>query len=106
VGEAEPDDLMDSHKTKTAESLKGWKQISAFLGEPLSVVQRWEKMGMPVVRQGRSVTASPDDLNTWLGRESGGKPVHVAEPDTNLLEELKRGLSYVRREQRPRSPRK
>jgi hypothetical protein len=30
------------------EILKGWQQISAFLGEPASVVQRWATEGMPV----------------------------------------------------------
>jgi hypothetical protein len=30
------------------ETLKGWQQIAAFLGEPPSVVQRWASDGMPV----------------------------------------------------------
>jgi hypothetical protein len=59
------------------ETLKGWQQIAAFLGEPTSVVQRWASDGMPVRRQGRYVETTPDELNAWLGKESG-KPVHVA----------------------------
>ena len=35
------------------ESLKGWQQIAAFLGQPVSVVQRWANEGMPVKREGR-----------------------------------------------------
>jgi len=82
------------------ETLKGWQQITAFLGEPSSVVQRWASEGMPVRRQGRYVETTPDELNTWLGKESG-KPVHVATEDTDLTAELKRGLSFVRREKEP-----
>jgi len=79
------------------ETLKGWQQIAAFLGEPSSVVQRWASEGIPVRRQGRYVETTPDELNAWLGKESG-KPVHVATENTDLTAELKRGLSFVRRE--------
>jgi hypothetical protein len=44
--------------------------------------------------------AAPKELNAWLGKESG-KPVHVATADTDLTAELKRGLSFVRRESEP-----
>ena len=81
--------------TKTPpEKLKGWQQIAAFLGEPASVVKRWAAEGMPLRRQGRYVETTPDELNAWLGKESG-KPVHVATGDTDLTAELKRGLSFV-----------
>jgi hypothetical protein len=53
------------------ETLKGWKQIAEFLGEPISVVKRWRPEGMPVLEQGRFVSSSPEQLNAWLGRESG-----------------------------------
>jgi hypothetical protein len=79
------------------ETLKGWQQISNFLGEPASVVQRWASEGMPVSRQGRFVTTTPQELNAWLGKESG-KPVHVATENSDLAAELKRGLSFVRHE--------
>jgi hypothetical protein len=82
------------------ESLKGWRKIAEFLGQPTSVAQRWAKDGMPVTRQGRSVMASPDELNKWLGRESGGEPVHVATAQADLAAELKRGLAYVRGERK------
>jgi hypothetical protein len=76
--------------------LIGWQQIAEFLGQPTSVAQRWAKTGMPISRQGRSVTATPDELNQWLGRESGGEPLHVSTPEVDLAAELKRGLAYVR----------
>ena len=78
-------------------TLKGWKQISEFLGEPVSVVKRWAADGMPLHREGQFVSTSSDELNTWLGQESG-KPVHVATESTDLTAELKRGLSFVRSE--------
>jgi hypothetical protein len=77
---------------------KGWQNIAGFLGQPISVAQRWAKTGMPVTREGRFVTASPEALNEWLGRESGTGPIHVATPQTDLSAELKRGLTYVGRE--------
>ena len=76
-------------------SLKGWRQIASFLGQPLSVAQRWTKSGMPVTRGGRNVYASPEGLNRWLGRESAGEPVQIATETVDLTAELKRGLSYV-----------
>lgn len=92
------------HKTEgsenSTETLKGWKQIADFLGEPSSVVQRWASEGMPVRRQGRYVETTPAELNLWLGQESG-KPVRVATEDTDLTAELKRGFSFVRHEKQP-----
>jgi hypothetical protein len=67
-------------KTKSPPtSLKGWQQIASFLGQPVNVAQRWAKSGMPIVRVGRSITASPADLNSWLAREAGGEPLHVCD---------------------------
>lgn len=83
-----------------SESLKGWQQIAAFLGQPIAVVQRWASTGMPVTRQGRYVAANQEELNKWLGRELGGEPVRVATEQTDLSAELKRGLSYIRQEKR------
>lgn len=83
--------------TETPAALTGWQPIAAFLGHPTAVVQRWAGEGMPVRRQGRFVTTTADELNAWLGRESG-KPVHVATGETDLAAELKRGLSFIRSE--------
>ena len=79
------------------QALTGWQQIAAFLGHPAAVVQRWASEGMPVRRQGRFVTTTSDELNAWMGRQSG-KPVHVATAETDLAAELKRGLAFVRQE--------
>ena len=84
-------------RKRESDSLKGWQQIATFLGQPLSVAQRWAKSGMPVTREGRNVHASPDELNRWLGREAA-EPVQIASESTDLSSELKRGLSYVRKQ--------
>jgi hypothetical protein len=78
-----------------SKSLKGWKQIAEFLGEPISVVQRWASEGMPVSKEGRFVSTTPEQLNSWLGRVSG-KPVHVVSPGEDLTAELKRDLALLR----------
>ncbi len=57
---------------------------------------------MPVQRQGQFVSTSPEDLNNWMGKESG-KPVHIAAESTDLSAELKRGLSYVRNEKQSKN---
>ena len=84
--------------------LKGWKQIAGFLSQSTAVAQRWAKEGMPVIRQGRYATATPEDLNQWLGREAGGEPIKVATATTDLSAELKRGLAFAR-QQKKRSAR-
>ena len=83
-----------------ADVLKGWQQIATFLGQPVSVAQRWANEGMPVKKQGRYIESSRDVLNHWLGRESAGEPVQIATPETDLSAELKRGLSFVRNQGR------
>jgi hypothetical protein len=79
------------------DSLTGWQQIAAFLNQPVSVVQRWAKSGMPVRHEGRRVHASAEELNRWLGQEFGGEPVQIATENLDLSSELKRGLSYLRK---------
>ena len=78
------------------ELLKGWKEIASFLGEPVSVAERWASEGMPVTRGGRSVTSTPERLNEWLGRVSK-KPVHIVTPESDLTAELKRGLAFAKK---------
>ncbi len=82
------------------DKLKGWNAISEFLGQPVSVAQRWAKSGMPAKKQGRYVQASPSELNAWLGRESRGEPVQIATENLDLGAELKRGLSFARKHHR------
>ena len=85
---------------KESGSLNGWQQIADFLGQPSSVAQRWAKSGMPVIHDGRRVHASPDELNRWLVGESAGEPVQIATDSTDLGAELRRGLSFVRKQGR------
>ena len=84
-----------SQNSEIAPALKGWRDIASFLGEPVSVVQRWAAEGMPVRKEGRFVSTTPEELNAWLGKESG-KPIHVATENTDLSAELRRGLSFLR----------
>ncbi|HUO17736.1 MAG TPA: hypothetical protein VMX38_22330, partial [Verrucomicrobiae bacterium] len=60
-----------SEHSSNAGTLKGWKQIAGFLGEPTSVVQRWAATGMPVRREGQFVSTTVNELNKWLGQQSG-----------------------------------
>jgi hypothetical protein len=77
--------------------LKGWKQIADFLGQPVAVAQRWGRTGMPVRREGRYAVSSPDELNRWLGQESGShEPVRIVTEDNDLSADLKRGLALAR----------
>jgi hypothetical protein len=81
--------------------LKGWQKIAKFLGQPVSVVQRWAAEGMPIRKQGRYVESSREELNHWLGRESAGEPIQIATSETDLSAELKRGLTFVRQHSGP-----
>ena len=81
-------------------TLRGWQAIASFFGQSVSVAQRWARNGMPIIREGRSVTAAAGELTSWLGRESGGDPVHVADAQADLTRELERGLSFVHREKK------
>jgi len=81
-------------------SLRSWQQIATFLGQPISLAQRWAKSGMPVTRKGRYVYSSPEELNRWLGGESAGRPVRIATRESDLTGELKRGLSLARKSRR------
>ena len=78
--------------------LKGWGEIAEFLGQTVSVAQRWQKSGMPVTREGRSVYAFSEALTAWVGTERGKKePVHIAAEGEDLLADLKQGLSWKQR---------
>jgi hypothetical protein len=81
---------------KASDRLKGWRQIADFLGQPLSVVERSAKSGLPVKREGHSITASAAELNRWLQGETG-EPVHLAAEQQDLTADLKRSVSRIRR---------
>jgi phage terminase Nu1 subunit (DNA packaging protein) len=87
----------------TGQVLKGWAKIAEFLGHTVSVAQRWQKAGMPVTRERRSVYASPEELTAWVGTERGKKePIHIAGEGEDLLGDLRQGLSYVRQRRKNR----
>lgn len=86
-----------SNSSKTSSRLKGWAAIAKFLGQTPAVAQRWHNEGMPVRVEGRFVYAEPGELTRWVGTEAGKvKPVHIANDDENLVEDLKQGLSFVK----------
>jgi|SRR5215468_3674618 hypothetical protein len=91
-----PEKSESTKKENQSEALKGWSEIAEYLGQPVSVAERWAKEGMPVEHKGRSVVASQESLRQWLGRESAGEPVQIASDETDLSADLKRGLAYVR----------
>jgi hypothetical protein len=47
--------------------LKGWQQIAAFLGQPVSVAQRWATEGMPVKREGALRRVVPSRTEPMAG---------------------------------------
>jgi hypothetical protein len=61
---------MANRENTQSHALQGWREIATYLAQPISVVQRWAKAGMPVIHEGRRVNASPNDLNLWLARQS------------------------------------
>jgi hypothetical protein len=84
-------------KSAPPAELQGWKAIADYLGQPVSVVQRWAKSGMPVRRKRRYVTASSDELSAWLGKESGiGVPAHISTAQ-GLPTDLKESLIAAKR---------
>ena len=79
------------------ERLKGWTEIASFLGQPVAVAQRWARSGMPVMREGRFMYASREELSGYLGREAGlNVPVHIATENMDLSGDLKRALAHAR----------
>jgi hypothetical protein len=88
-------------------SLKGWQQISKFLGQSTAVAQRWAGEGMPVRRQGRYVETTVEELSRWLGKESGTKePVRIATDDADLSADLKRGLAELKHQKEAGKPKR
>lgn len=86
-------------------TLKGRTEIAEFLGQTVSVAQRWQNEGMPVTRVGRFVSASPEDLTAWVGTERGKKePIQIASEGEDLVADLKQGLSFVRQQKKKRKP--
>jgi phage terminase Nu1 subunit (DNA packaging protein) len=89
--------VRQSNPKAEPQSLKGWKEIAAYLGQPVAVAQRWARSGMPVEKRGRYVYSSPAALTRWLAGQSAGEPVQITTEKTDLGEELRRGLSFIRK---------
>ena len=93
-----------SRKPKSRENegqLQGWKDIAAFLVQPVSTAQRWAKSGMPVRREGRYTVADREELSRWLGRESHmPAPAQIATNAADLTEGLKQSIKAVRQRQK------
>jgi len=43
---------------------------------------------------------TPEDLNTWRGREAGGQPVYMATGHLDLFKQLNPGLAFVRQQKK------
>ena len=61
--------LPASDREHTSEMLRGLDEVARFFGRSHATVHRAIRAGMPVVRQGRYVTAWPKDLLRWTGSE-------------------------------------
>ncbi|HET9790450.1 MAG TPA: hypothetical protein VFR08_04035 [Candidatus Angelobacter sp.] len=82
-------------------TLRGWKAIAGFLAIPPATAQRWSKDGMPVHREGRFTVAEPEELRTWLGRESEmPAPAHIATNNADLAAGLRQSIAAVRSHKR------
>ena len=80
--------------------LKGWGEIAEFLGQTVSVAQRWQKEGMPVTREGRSSCLfRGSDRMGRRGTRQEGTCSHCREGE-DLLADLKQGLSRVRQQRK------
>ena len=94
-----------SRKPKSRENegqLQGWKDIAAFLVQPVSTAQRWAKSGMPVKREGRYTTADREELSRWLGRESHmPAPARIATNHADLAAGLKESIKAAHRRRKP-----
>jgi len=80
----------------SSNQLKGWSNIAKYLGQSTATAQHWARSGMPVSREGRSVIASPEELRTWLARESGHEGAQIVTNETDLSAILKHGLKDAR----------
>ena len=59
--------------------LNGWKEIASHLQRGVRTVQRWERLGMPVIRVNKTVRspviAHSEDVDRWLTRfQETGSP--------------------------------
>jgi hypothetical protein len=71
-------DEFESLSKGTTMLLNGWKEISNHVQRGVRTVQRWEHLGLPVVRINNSVRspvlARSEELDRWLLRHSSTNP--------------------------------
>ncbi len=82
--------------------LNGWKEIASYLRSSVRTVQRWEKMGMPVIRpvEGShgSVIAYSQQLDSWLSRSGcGARKDSAPAPDHKVLQALMQAQALVQK---------
>jgi hypothetical protein len=78
--------------------LKGWTEITRYLGIPVATAHRWASEGMPVRREGRFTVADREAVSAWLGRESHmPKPAHVMTKDADMAAALKESIAAARK---------
>ena len=69
----------ESERGCEPEMLVGVPQVARYLGQSASIIRRWIKLGMPVVRHSRhTISASPQQIHEWA--QKYGSP-WIAERD-------------------------
>jgi|SRR5215469_2870467 len=83
--------------------LNGWKEIARHLQRGVRTVQRWEHLGMPVIRVNRTlrspVIAHSEEVDRWLTRfqQTGSpKPYLIALLAEARRKELHRRIEALR----------
>jgi hypothetical protein len=84
-------------ESRDSDTLKGWREIAAFLELPVSTAHRWAKEGMPVNRQGRHIYASRQSLREWLSNNRSGASIAVVSNKSDLTAEIQRSLRTLKR---------
>ncbi len=80
--------------------VEGLAADQTFLGQPIWVAQRWADSGMPVTREGSPRLSLTRRTEPLAGTRICRGPVQIATEDIDRSSELKRGLSYVRKQSR------
>lgn len=83
--------------------LNGWKEIARHLQRGVRTVQRWEHLGMPVIRVNKTVRspviAHSEETDRWLTRfeQTGSpKPYLLAQLAEERRKELHRRMEALR----------
>jgi hypothetical protein len=66
-------------------ALTGWKDIANYLRRGVRTVQRWESIGLPIHRHGKSVIASAEEIDEWV-KSRPARHVEVVTLTTRVAE--------------------